>query len=648
MARRIISDGRRLAGVRVPRAGRAVGVLALLLLAALIVHSAFQSPPSAAPGPPHMTVAYHLGPVQMERGGGVWRPAAAVDWQPGMDEELHFGFRREPVWLRVDIAPPADAAFDGVLVYKFPYIDKVVFHGPGPEGAPVRWTRGDSVPPDPRLPVSHFPAFPVQAAAGQPLTVYLEVMTTSVVLAPLKLYTESGFEHMVLRDHLLFGALFGAVLAVCMYVFTVYLTVRDKAYLDFIPFSLAYACYVAVGSGIGQTWFWPGGWAWANQLFFVVQGLLFASGVRFFQRYLGTPERYPRVDLAMRLLIVVGLLTSAAPFLPSWLGSVLIAFVAGPGAIFVFSLAVLLSFRGSDRARVVAFGWGFSQLTAVFLYLRLFDLAPYLPVNHYLTAIGCAIATIYFAVALALGLRRQQKQLLLAEELNDTRNSFMAGMSHEMRTPLNAIMGFSEMIAKEMLGPVQPAQYRDYAADIHDSSQRMLKLIDDVLGIARIESGKYALEPEPLDAAELVAAAAGDFAEAAAEGGLTIDVRGPDGALPLTADRGALRQVVHNLIANALKFSPEQGAVTIGLEDRGEAVCIVVSDQGPGIAPEDAERILKPFEVVRSEAHTAKSGAGLGLPLSKMLVELHGGALTVGAAEGGGAAVTVTLPREPA
>jgi hypothetical protein len=329
MARRIGFPLRRLWRVRIPHAGRVTGAVALALLAALLIHSAMRMDAAGTPVEPSLAVSYHVGPLETSSADGVWRSPAQAEWRAAEGDELHLGFRGEPVWLRVEVANDAARPFDGMLVYKFPYIDRILFHGYDDTGAPAIRLRGDRAPLDRSLPASHFPAFPVEVAAGGTAVFHLEVTTTSVVLAPLKLYSEKGFERMVLGDHLLFGALFGAVLAVCMYVFTVYLTVRDKAYLDFIPFSLAYAGYVAVASGMGQIWFWPGGWEYANPLFFMLQGLLFASGVRFFQRYLGTPERHPKVDMIMRLLVVVGLLTSLAPVLPVPVGAALIAFVAG-------------------------------------------------------------------------------------------------------------------------------------------------------------------------------------------------------------------------------------------------------------------------------------------------------------------------------
>lgn len=276
---------------------------------------------------------------------------------------------------------------------------------------------------------------------------------------------------------------------------------------------------------------------------------------------------------------------------------------------------------------------------------------PMLALLAGLAAICAVFLVLMRRLRRALDYARQRNRQLAqarihAEAASEAKSRIMANVSHELRTPLNAIMGFSEMISKEMLGPVSPPTYRDYAADIHDSSRNMLKLVDDVLGIARIESGKFRLEPEPLDAGELLAETAEDFAAAAAQAGARVDVAAPEGDLVIEADRGALRQVLHNLLSNAVKFSPEGGVVTARAQGDGAGVTIGIADQGPGIAEADLERVLQPFEVVRSDAHTAKSGAGLGLPLSRMLAELHGGALTIRAAPDEGTTVIVRLPRK--
>ncbi|MDF1732418.1 MAG: sensor histidine kinase [Minwuia sp.] len=582
-----------------------------------------------------------------ETGTADLQDARQLTFVDGPTQSLHLGFSDRPLWLRLTMTNQAPEALSAVLVYRFPYIDSVTAYLPRPEGGePLRIARGDTLPLPDSFRQSHFPAFPVHLPAMETTVVYLQVQSTSVLLAPLELLSEQRFARELMLDQILLSLLFGAVIAVCLYVLTVYLTVRDKAYLDFVPFSLSYALYVAVATGFGQVWIWPDAWQHANLLYFVVQGLLFASGVRFFQRYLNTARHTPRINVAMRLLIIAGLLTTISPFLPKPIDTLLIAFVAGPGAVLVLGTAIYLWVRGVDNAAVVTVGWAFSHVTSVYLYLRVFDITPYMEVNHYLTAIGCAIATLYFAIALALGLRRQQAKLLLAETINDTRNQFMAGMSHELRTPLNAIMGFSEMMKEQMLGPIQPSAYQGYAADIHASSQNMLKLVDDVLDISRIETGQYKLNAQPTDLVDLAQACITRHATEAAAAGIQVHLLHDRDAVMATVDAEAMTRALSNVLENAIKYSAQESEVRIVIaEDRGR-IRLSVTDDGQGIPEEKMERIVRPFELVRTDAYSAKTGAGLGLPLARMLVELHGGSLEINSDEGKGTSVAFLLPAD--
>lgn len=635
---------------RIPRLGQATAAIAVLVLVWLLfVDPAMTDPSSetAADVEVPYAVSVSLAPVDLSKGeDGRWRPDPGVNWTETDPHRGHFGFRQEPVWVRVSVANPHQTRFDGVVVFKFPYTDHVDFFGYDGRGDAIICSAGDSVAADPRLPRSHFPAFPIELAAGESVEVYLRIATTSLVLTPVYVYSAETFEKINLRDQLLFAALFGAVVAVCLYVVTVFLTVRDRAFLDFIMFSLAYALYVAVASGMGQTWVWPAAYENANHLFFVIQGLMFASGVRFFQRYLRTRQIAPRVNLIFRLLIFLGLLTSLTPLLPPIVGKLSIAFVAGPGAVLILAIAVFMAFRGVHRARIVAIGWSFSQISSVFIYLRIFDLTPYTPINHYLTGIGCAVATIFFAVALALGLRHQQEQLLLAEKLNETRASFMAGMSHELRTPLNAIMGFSEMIKSQMLGPIQPPIYQDYAADIYKSSRIMLDMVDRILDISRLESGEYKLNMAAYRLNEVLDEAGREMQEQAQEAGVQLHMIQADESASAVLDRPAIRRVLEGLISNAIRHSEPEGSVTVSARERPGRAEFVVEDRGEGMDPGSIEKLLIPYEAVRVDAYKAKSGAGLGLPLASALVRRHGGELLIDTAVGRGTTVTVSLPAE--
>lgn len=628
--------------------GWLVGIAALIALALLLTWPLLTDEPQASDGgtvAADFSLEYAFDPRGIMTIDDLMANPNTLDFTAAPQRSLHVGFSPDPLWLRVTITNPSDRAFDGVLVDKFPYTDSITAFVPAAgRSALRRIVRGDSEPLPDELRYSHFPAFPVHVAANASAVAYLKIRSSSVLVAPLSLSTQDRFTRDTILDQVLLSLMFGAVIAVCLYVLTVYLTVRDKAYLDFVPFSLSYAAYVAVATGMGQTWLWPHAFAQANTLYFVVQGLLFASGARFFQRYLRTREHTPRINAVLRLMVIAGLLTTVSPFLPHPVDKLLIAFIAGPGAILILCTAIYLWMKRVDNADVVTVGWAFSHITSVFLYLRVFDITPYLEVNHYLTAIGCTIATLYFAVALALGLRRQQAKLLLAEAVNDTRNQFLAGMSHELRTPLNAIMGFSEMMKTEMLGPIQPSAYRTYAEDIHHSSRNMLRLVDDVLDISRIEAGQHTLSRQPTDLIALAQQNLARFAPVAEHSGVGLHLEHDMDSLTATVDAEAISKALGNILDNAIKYARPDGRVTVEVAATRGQIRLSVADDGVGIPAGMMERIVRPFELVRVNAYSAKDGAGLGLPLARMLVELHGGKLEIESAEDQGTRVTFLLP----
>ncbi|MFN4090112.1 MAG: PAS domain-containing sensor histidine kinase [Alphaproteobacteria bacterium] len=233
-----------------------------------------------------------------------------------------------------------------------------------------------------------------------------------------------------------------------------------------------------------------------------------------------------------------------------------------------------------------------------------------------------------------------------AEAANRAKTEFLANMSHELRTPLNAIMGFSEVMSLEVLGPIGHGRYREYAEDILTSSRHLLRLINDILDIAKIEAGKLVVDEGVIAIDELLADA-GRFVEKIAErSGVTIIVE-PPGGLRVRADERRLKQVLLNLLSNAVKFTPAGGMVTLStraMEDGG--IAFVVADTGIGIAPDEIERAMAPFSQIESGLARRYEGTGLGLPLSKALTEQHGGTLSLESEPGVGTTVTVRLPPE--
>ncbi|MBX3476949.1 MAG: PAS-domain containing protein [Brevundimonas sp.] len=246
---------------------------------------------------------------------------------------------------------------------------------------------------------------------------------------------------------------------------------------------------------------------------------------------------------------------------------------------------------------------------------------------------------------LSLLARKYEVAMTRAEAANQAKSEFLANMSHELRTPLNAINGFSEIMAAEMFGPLGDARYKGYAGDILKSGQHLLSLINDILDMAKIEAGKMTLHYEAVSLREVCDDAVRLMRGKAQEAGLALTVEAADGLPEIEADHRGCKQVMLNLISNAIKFTPEGGAITVRLAALGaDRVRVAVSDTGIGIAPEDLERLARPFEQVEGQHSKTTQGTGLGLALTKSLIELHGGALHMDSAPGEGTTVSFDLP----
>jgi len=229
-----------------------------------------------------------------------------------------------------------------------------------------------------------------------------------------------------------------------------------------------------------------------------------------------------------------------------------------------------------------------------------------------------------------------------ADQANAAKSRYLAGTSHELRQPLTAILGFSDVIANQALGPL-PDRYANYAHHISEAARHLRDLVSDILDLAKIEAGQMTLAAKPLDLSELVARCLGLMAPQAEQGEVRLEANMPE-TLALTGDRRRLQQILLNLISNAVKFTRPGGAVRVSARAEADGtVEIVVEDTGIGIAPDDIPRVLEPFGQAPAGADRPDS-TGLGLPVARGLVEAHGGTLALSSAPDVGTTVTVCLP----
>jgi signal transduction histidine kinase len=239
---------------------------------------------------------------------------------------------------------------------------------------------------------------------------------------------------------------------------------------------------------------------------------------------------------------------------------------------------------------------------------------------------------------------RQAPQARREHAFEEQKRSFLRMVSHELRTPLNSILGFSEILATELYGPLGDPQYKEYAEIIRGSGAKLLKLVNQVLEIAKLEGGAADLDlhPEPLDAA--VEDVVSSLREEMAERDVHLDFDAAARDVLVLADPKALRTVLGNLISNAVAFSPDGGEVRVTARRFGPEVEIAVEDDGEGVDPADLPRLLKPFEQGENALTRSAEGAGLGLAICDLTCQAMGGRLKLVSALGEGMSARVRLP----
>jgi cell cycle sensor histidine kinase DivJ len=231
-----------------------------------------------------------------------------------------------------------------------------------------------------------------------------------------------------------------------------------------------------------------------------------------------------------------------------------------------------------------------------------------------------------------------------AESANVAKSLFLANMSHELRTPLNAILGFSELLQSDFMRKMPPERTSEYIGLIHSSASHLLHVLTDILDMSKIEAGKYDIVTEPFDIAHVVPHCCAMMRGQADQKGISIDVAEMKDIPEITADERAVRQILINLISNAVKFTDEGGKVIVSARRSGRHVRIDIEDTGIGISPEHLEHLGVPFYQADSKYDRRHQGTGLGLSVVRGLVDLHGGKLAFSSVKDRGTTVTVKLP----
>ena len=240
---------------------------------------------------------------------------------------------------------------------------------------------------------------------------------------------------------------------------------------------------------------------------------------------------------------------------------------------------------------------------------------------------------------------RAEKAAYEADTANRAKSQFLANMSHELRTPLNAIIGFSELMEHKIFGELGDERYREYVDHIHTSGTFLLKLVNDILDLSKIEANKFEVITEPVPLGDMIAECAPIIGRHAAQAKVNFEVGKVDQDAVVEADERALQQILLNLLSNAVKFTPEDGEVRVRVSEAGPGWRILVEDTGIGISADDLPNVLAPFGQVANAMTRTQDGTGLGLPLAKSLTEMMDGTFIIESSPGVGTRVEIELPK---
>jgi signal transduction histidine kinase len=343
-------------------------------------------------------------------------------------------------------------------------------------------------------------------------------------------------------------------------------------------------------------------------------------------------------------------LVAAATLLRLVLGDALVPIPFGglPFATFFVAVIAAAFLCGSVAAIIAAV----ASMPAAWLFVFPAQFSTIALYQTIMFAVGAAtvIGVIGAMQAASAKLRRLNDSLKRSEarlaEVSKAKSEFIARMSHELRTPLNAVIGFSEMIRDAMIGPLD-ARYRGYGADINDAGRHLQKVINDILDMSKIEGGRLERRDELVAIDETIEACRRIVAAMADAAGVALVVALPDGLPLICSDALRLRQILLNLMSNAVKFTPAGGSVRVSAAVAGDDLVVAVADTGIGMRPEDIALALEPFRQLGHDGDPFVrrfDGTGLGLPLAKALVELQGGTLDIESAVDAGTIVRIRLP----
>ncbi|MTI51606.1 MAG: response regulator [Alcanivorax sp.] len=587
----------------------------------------------------------------------------AWPWRATGNEMANLGFTADHCWFHLTVRNQDNPENEWRLVVNYALLGQLDTYVLAADGDRVaHFSAGMDSAFNERASAEATPSFPLDLPPGEQRDLYLKVVSPHSIQLPLELMSNPAFQSATLAHTLVQGLFFGGMLVMILYNLSLFFSIREKAYLLYVFWSLAITLFMAVLHGYAQKYLWPGSALISQYILHYLLPLLVLLPSLFTLHFLGLPERSPPLARLLRGLVGVGVaLLLAAPFVSREL-LIPVAVLAILAMDFSILLIGLLRTKAGDPdARVFTLAWLCFLVGAAAMSLNKYGIVPRNGFTENLLQVGVFLEVVLLSLALARRINRLKEAHALsvrdkavaemdafkAGARNQAKSEFLATMSHEIRTPMNGIIGMTDLLRRTTLSG-QQAQYVD---TIYQSTQSLVTVINDILDYSRIESGKLELEYQEVDVEHLVDDCVRLFSLRASETRVPlytfIDSRVPQ---RIHTDPIRVKQVLTNLLSNAYKFT-DQGQVALHLsvrqppDDQGQCVMMLeVVDTGIGLDEAQQQNLFQVFsQGARGNRHKSQ-GAGLGLTICKRLTELLGGEIGVSSSLGRGATFWITLP----
>ncbi|HAD46920.1 MAG TPA: hybrid sensor histidine kinase/response regulator [Alcanivorax sp.] len=587
----------------------------------------------------------------------------AWPWRATGNEMANLGFTADHCWFHLTVRNQDNAENEWRLVVNYALLgqlDTYVLTSDGERLA--HFSAGMDSAFNERASAEATPSFPLNLPPGEQRELYLKVVSPHSIQLPLELMSNPAFQSATLAHTLVQGLFFGGMLVMILYNLSLFFSIREKAYLLYVCWSLAITLFMAVLHGYAQKYLWPGSALISQYILHYLLPLLVILPSLFTLHFLGLPERSPPLARLLRGLVGLGVaLLLAAPFVSRELLIPVAVLAILAMDLSILLIGLLRTQAGDPDARVFTLAWLCFLVGAAAMSLNKYGIVPRNSFTENLLQVGVFLEVVLLSLALARRINRLKEAHALsvrdkavaemdafkAGARNQAKSEFLATMSHEIRTPMNGIIGMTDLLRRTTLSG-QQAQYVD---TIYQSTQSLVTVINDILDYSRIESGKLELEYQEVDVEHLVDDCVRLFSLRASETRVPlytfIDSRVPQ---RIHTDPIRVKQVLTNLLSNAYKFT-DQGQVALHLsvrqppDDQGQCVMMLeVVDTGIGLDEAQQQNLFQVFSQGARGSRHKSQGAGLGLTICKRLTELLGGEIGVSSSLGRGATFWITLP----